>query len=204
MPIRTRSRITRVHPRFLGSVCGMSITAQEQDRMALRLAEIRPFLDERAWRLLLRGGGTRDRLRRDETGGRGGEGQGGHRLAGGARVGVWGGPGRAGAGCGRRSPGRGGGRPGLGAGVGGTGGFGDPRPRRFSRSSARYCLDGLLGLVIGSGYLDLGIVIYGVQSLPLGFEYPSPISPTSRSAASLRSAASSWPSGPGRADACTA
>ena len=32
-----------------------------------------------------------------------------------------------------------------------------------------YCLDGLLGLVIGSGYLDLGIVIYGVQSLPLGF-----------------------------------
>jgi hypothetical protein len=31
----------------------MSITAQEQDRMAARLAEIRPFLDERAWRLLL-------------------------------------------------------------------------------------------------------------------------------------------------------
>jgi hypothetical protein len=33
-----------------------------------------------------------------------------------------------------------------------------------------YCLDGLLGLVTGSGYLDLGIVIYGVQSLPLGFK----------------------------------
>jgi hypothetical protein len=31
----------------------MSITAREQDRMAVRLAEIRPFLDERAWRLLL-------------------------------------------------------------------------------------------------------------------------------------------------------
>ena len=31
----------------------MSITAVEQDRMAARLAEIRPFLDERAWRLLL-------------------------------------------------------------------------------------------------------------------------------------------------------
>jgi hypothetical protein len=31
----------------------MSITAVEQDRMASRLAEIRPFLDERAWRLLL-------------------------------------------------------------------------------------------------------------------------------------------------------
>lgn len=31
----------------------LSITALEQDRMAARLAEIRPFLDERAWRLLL-------------------------------------------------------------------------------------------------------------------------------------------------------
>ena len=31
----------------------MSITAAEQDRIAARLAEIRPFLDERAWRLLL-------------------------------------------------------------------------------------------------------------------------------------------------------
>jgi hypothetical protein len=33
-----------------------------------------------------------------------------------------------------------------------------------------YFLDGLLGLVTGSGYLDLGIVIYGVQNLPLGFK----------------------------------
>lgn len=33
-----------------------------------------------------------------------------------------------------------------------------------------YCLDGLLGLITGSGYLDLGIVIYGMQSLPLGFK----------------------------------
>jgi hypothetical protein len=31
----------------------MSITTQEQDRMAAGLGEIRPFLDERAWRLLL-------------------------------------------------------------------------------------------------------------------------------------------------------
>ncbi|HEY6794260.1 MAG TPA: hypothetical protein VI248_06220 [Kineosporiaceae bacterium] len=31
----------------------MSITVAEQDRMAARLAEIRPFVDERAWRLLL-------------------------------------------------------------------------------------------------------------------------------------------------------
>ena len=31
----------------------MSITVMERDRMAARLAEIRPFLDERAWRLLL-------------------------------------------------------------------------------------------------------------------------------------------------------
>jgi len=29
-----------------------------------------------------------------------------------------------------------------------------------------YCLDGLLGLVTGSGYLDLGIVMQGVLHLP--------------------------------------
>lgn len=33
-----------------------------------------------------------------------------------------------------------------------------------------YLLDGLLGLVTGSGYLDLGILIYGVQDLPFGFK----------------------------------
>ena len=33
-----------------------------------------------------------------------------------------------------------------------------------------YFLDGLLGLVSGSGYLDLGILIYGVQSLPFGIK----------------------------------
>lgn len=33
-----------------------------------------------------------------------------------------------------------------------------------------YFLDGLLGLVTGSGYLDLGIVIYGVQNLSFGFK----------------------------------
>jgi hypothetical protein len=30
-----------------------------------------------------------------------------------------------------------------------------------------YCLDGLLGLATGSGYLDLGIVLHGVLDLPL-------------------------------------
>lgn len=33
-----------------------------------------------------------------------------------------------------------------------------------------YLLDGVLGLITGSGYLDLGILIYGVQSLPFGFK----------------------------------
>ncbi|MEI7444844.1 MAG: hypothetical protein WCK28_08145 [Burkholderiales bacterium] len=33
-----------------------------------------------------------------------------------------------------------------------------------------YLADGLLGLATGSGYLDLGIVLYGVQALPLGFK----------------------------------
>jgi hypothetical protein len=30
-----------------------------------------------------------------------------------------------------------------------------------------YCLDGLLGLATGSGYLDLGILLHGVLDLPL-------------------------------------
>ncbi|MBW9053597.1 hypothetical protein [Rhizobium mesosinicum] len=33
-----------------------------------------------------------------------------------------------------------------------------------------YFSDGLLGLVTGSGYLDLGIVNYGIQELPFGFK----------------------------------
>lgn len=33
-----------------------------------------------------------------------------------------------------------------------------------------YLLDGLLGLITGSGYLDLGILVYGVQVLPFGFK----------------------------------
>jgi hypothetical protein len=33
-----------------------------------------------------------------------------------------------------------------------------------------YCLDGLLGLATGSGYLDLGILVYGVLDLPLVFK----------------------------------
>jgi hypothetical protein len=32
-----------------------------------------------------------------------------------------------------------------------------------------YFGDGSLGLVTGSGYLDLGIINYGVQDLPFGF-----------------------------------
>jgi hypothetical protein len=31
-----------------------------------------------------------------------------------------------------------------------------------------YCLDGLLGLATGSGYLDLGIVLHGRLDLPCG------------------------------------
>nr|WP_295077712.1 hypothetical protein [uncultured Roseateles sp.] len=33
-----------------------------------------------------------------------------------------------------------------------------------------YLLDGLLGLATGSGYLDLAILVYGVQALPLQFK----------------------------------
>ena len=33
-----------------------------------------------------------------------------------------------------------------------------------------YFADGLMGLITGSGYLDLGIINYGWQSLPLGFK----------------------------------
>ena len=33
-----------------------------------------------------------------------------------------------------------------------------------------YLLDGLLGLITGSGYLDLGIVLHGVQPLPMSFK----------------------------------
>lgn len=33
-----------------------------------------------------------------------------------------------------------------------------------------YLFDGLMGLIAGSGYLDLGIVTYGWQTLPLGFK----------------------------------
>ena len=35
---------------------------------------------------------------------------------------------------------------------------------------ALYLLDGLMGLAIGSGYLDLGVLICGVQVLPVGFK----------------------------------
>ncbi len=33
-----------------------------------------------------------------------------------------------------------------------------------------YLADGLLGLATGSGYLDLGIINYGIQDLPMGFK----------------------------------
>lgn len=35
---------------------------------------------------------------------------------------------------------------------------------------ALYLLDGLMGLVTGSGYLDLGIINFGIQSLPFMFK----------------------------------
>ncbi|KQT95382.1 DUF4383 domain-containing protein [Rhizobium sp. Leaf453] len=35
---------------------------------------------------------------------------------------------------------------------------------------ALYFADGLLGLITGSGYLELGIVNYGIQDLPFGFK----------------------------------
>lgn len=34
-----------------------------------------------------------------------------------------------------------------------------------------YFLDGVLGLLTGSGYLDFGIFIYGIQSLPLSTRF---------------------------------
>jgi hypothetical protein len=34
-----------------------------------------------------------------------------------------------------------------------------------------YFLDGLMGLAIGSGYLDLGVLIYGVLNVPLWFKF---------------------------------
>jgi hypothetical protein len=33
-----------------------------------------------------------------------------------------------------------------------------------------YFLDGLMGLMVGSGYLDLGIIMQGVQALPIDFK----------------------------------
>jgi hypothetical protein len=36
-----------------------------------------------------------------------------------------------------------------------------------------YLFDGLMGLTLGSGYLDLGILTYGIQDLPLGFRIPA-------------------------------
>jgi hypothetical protein len=40
----------------------------------------------------------------------------------------------------------------------------------FKVFGALYLLDGLLGLATGSGYLDLGILVYGIQDLSLGFK----------------------------------
>jgi hypothetical protein len=36
-----------------------------------------------------------------------------------------------------------------------------------------YLLDGVMGLITGSGYLDLGIFLYGVQNLPMSFKIPA-------------------------------
>ena len=35
---------------------------------------------------------------------------------------------------------------------------------------ALYLSDGLMGLAIGSGYLDLGVAFYGVRELPFSFK----------------------------------
>jgi hypothetical protein len=35
---------------------------------------------------------------------------------------------------------------------------------------ALYLLDGVMGLITGSGYLDLGIINYGIQDLPFTFK----------------------------------
>ena len=40
----------------------------------------------------------------------------------------------------------------------------------FKVFGSLYLLDGLLGLATGSGYLDLAIIVYGVQPLPLQFK----------------------------------
>jgi hypothetical protein len=34
-----------------------------------------------------------------------------------------------------------------------------------------YFLDGLMGLTIGSGYLDLGVLVYGILDVPLWFKF---------------------------------
>lgn len=41
----------------------------------------------------------------------------------------------------------------------------------FKVFGALYLLDGLLGLATGSGFLDLSILLYGVQDLPLQFRF---------------------------------
>ena len=40
----------------------------------------------------------------------------------------------------------------------------------FKVFGSLYLADGLLGLATGSGYLDLGILLYGVQQMPFGFK----------------------------------
>jgi hypothetical protein len=40
----------------------------------------------------------------------------------------------------------------------------------FRTFGTLYLADGLMGLVTGSGYLDMGIFIYGVQNLPFMFK----------------------------------
>lgn len=41
----------------------------------------------------------------------------------------------------------------------------------FKVFGSLYLLDGLLGLATGSGFLDLAILVYGVQPLPLQFKF---------------------------------
>src|SRR5919106_1532780 len=46
-------------------------------------------------------------------------------------------------------------------------GVNDARGYLFRLFGILYFLDGVMGLFLGSGYLDFGIIIYGVVDLPL-------------------------------------
>ena len=65
-------KITQVCPRRMSIVCGMATIEVDEDRFTAMLAELKPHLDERQWRLTL---GARARAL-----GRGGAGSAGWQL----------------------------------------------------------------------------------------------------------------------------